>query len=75
MRRIPRVTDVGDLGSSRFAHSRPALDKWKGLHIEGRQRVVPLVDEYAARSHVDTMSYQVTLHLRLPPEGTDAAGF
>ena len=45
-----------------------------GRNGERRQQV-STVDESSARSHVPRMTCKVTFHLRLPPEGTDTAGF
>jgi hypothetical protein len=37
--------------------------------------MIALVDETSAIAHMSNMTCKVTFHLRLPPQGTDAAGF
>ena len=37
--------------------------------------MIVLVDETSPKAHVSNMTCKVAFHLRLPPQGTDAAGF
>ena len=63
-----------------YAHSALALDEMEKASpsIVSESVIAPaiiLVDEISSRSHVRTMTCKVAFHLRLPPQGTDAAGF
>ena len=63
-----------------YAHSVLALDEMEKAapsSVTGRAVTTEIlrVDETSARAHVSKMTCKVAFHLRLPPQGTDAAGF
>jgi AhpD family alkylhydroperoxidase len=53
--------------------------KWRRLLrrvlLAGLSQPILRVDETSARAHVSKMTCKVAFHLRLPPQGTNAAGF